>query len=491
MPVTFNSVPTTAAASKVYVEIEAVNRGGGTPLLQHRVLVIGQYNSGKSPTDGVPQLILNRADAWNRYGRGSMLAAMIERVQDSKGGVEVYALPLADDGDSGVAATGEFEVSGTASATGVLALYVAGRRVEVAVASGDSASDVGDAIESAINADLDLPVTASNSSGTVTLTARWAGEAGNQIDLDSNRLDSDEVPAGITLTVTAMSSGASNPAIDTALGNIGDTWFTEIACPYLDTTSIGALESWGDDRDDPSINRMISGFLGYTDTSSNFITALGSRNSKWSTYVPVHGSPTPAYEIAASAAGVFAAKQLANPGRPCKGEILPGVVADSGNDLLHSTRDTIVRTGGSWTRNLADGRVSVGDLVTTRTETDQGAATDDYRWTVTIGALQFMRNATEVTFEGSPFDQAVVIGNDNPPGPTYAVRPNTVKQVAVGLVDAWTALGLIADRDATVAGITAEINSNNAGRIDLLLPVVISDGLRIVAVKLEFAPITG
>jgi phage tail sheath gpL-like len=488
--ITFNSVPNNAAASQTFVEVENVNRGGGSPLIQHRVLVIGQYNSGKSPTDNEPQLILNKEDAWDRYGRGSLLAAQIERVFASGGGVQVYALPVADDGDA-TAASGSFAISGTATADGTLALYVAGRRVEVAVTDGDAATAVGDAIEAAINADLDLPVTASNSTGTVTLTARWAGEAGNQIDLDSNRRDDDAVPAGLTLSTTAMSSGATNPAIDTALGNLGDTWYTEIVCPYLDTTSIGALESAGDTRYAPGVKRFFAGFVGYTDTNGNLQTALGSRNSQWTTMVPVHGSPTPAYEIAASAAGVVAATQQSNPGRPAKNQILPGVVADDDNDLTYSTRDTTVKAGGSWTKNLPGGRVSIGDLVTTRTTAESGADTDDWRWTVTIGALQFMAYAAETTFTGSPFDQAVVIGDDNPPGPTYAIRPRTVVAYAISLVDDWTSRGLIADRDATVEGITANINSGNSGRIDLLLPVVIAEGLRVMAVKLEFAPVTG
>lgn len=488
--ITFNQVPNNAAASKVFVEHEAVNRGTGSPLIQHKVLVFGQYNTGKSPTDNEPQLILGKEDAWDRYGRGSMLAAMLERALASKSGIQVYAMPLAD-GGTAIKAEGDFTVTGTATESGVLAIYVAGRRIEVSVSDGDDATTVGDAIEAAINADLDLPAIASNATGTVTVTARWAGEAGNQIDLDDSRRDTDSVPAGLTLSITDMSGGTENPDLSTALDNLGDTWFTELAIPYLDTTSIGAVESAGVDRDDAGVNRPFAALYGYTDSVSDFQTALDSRNSEWTSYVNVHSSPTPAYEIAASAAGLVAAVQQVNPNRPVKNQVLPGVSAGDSNDLTYSTRDTLVKAGGSHTYNLEDGRVRIGDLVTTRTETDAGAATSYYRFTTHIGRDQFMRYAAEQIFLASPFDQAIVIGNENPPGPSYAIRPAALKAVAIGLVDDWSSKALIADRDATVAGITAEIDSNNAGRINLLIPAVTAEGLRIIATKIETAPITG
>ena len=54
---------------------------------------------------------------------------------------------------------------------------------------------------------------------------------------------------------------------------------------------------------------------------------------------------------------------------------------------------------------------------------------------------------------------------------------------------AWKDVSL--DAEPTAANISAEINSGNAGRIDLLIPDIPSAGLRILAAKLEWAFITG
>ena len=488
--ITFSQVPSNAAASGVFVEQEAVARQVSSPVLEHKLLIFGQYNSGKSPTDDVAQLILNKEDAWTRYGRGSLLAAMYEAAFAALGGiVPIYAMPLADDG-SAVVATGTVVVTGTATETGTLAIYVGGKRIAVAVTSGDDATTVGDSIAAAINADLDLPVTAANVTGTVTFTVRWGGAAGNQIRLEVNLADTDATPAGITVVVTDIGVavlGANDPDAAAAFAGLGDVWYTEIVYPYQGTTEILVMEASGTARADALVRRMFAGFIGYADTNANLLTALDSRNSEWTTYIPVHGSSTAAYVIGSAGAAVYAKTQQATAGRPSKGLVIPGVLAGLTNILTYGELDATVNAGGSTTRNLSDSRVVIVDLVTTRTETDLGADTTDWRFTVIIGNLQFKSNALEQTFLSPPFDQAVVLSDTDVGGPTFGIRPKTVKTYGIALVDDWIARGLSTERDTIVAGITSVINGSNPGRIDLLIPDTASAGLRIVAVKLEWA----
>ncbi|KKK47688.1 hypothetical protein LCGC14_3152640, partial [marine sediment metagenome] len=280
--------------------------------------------------------------------------------------------------------------------------------------------------------------------------------------------------------------GATNPVLDTALGSLGDTWYTDGTCPYLDAISLTAIKTSGDARIDPGVKRPITWFVGYTDTLANYITKLGTLNCEWITPVPIHGSSTPAFEIAAAETGDFASLQQATPGRPAKTRTIPGVLAGLTNILTYTDRDTVVKAGGSHTRNQEDGTVTIGDLVTTRTKTDGGADTTDWRFTIIIPNLQFKIYALENTFLASPFDQAIVLADGGGAGPTYTVRPSTVKTYAIALVDDWVARGLSTDRDTIVEGIIAVIDGANPGRINLLIPDVPSAGLRILAVKLEW-----
>jgi phage tail sheath gpL-like len=488
MSITFNTVPSNAAASAVYVEQEAVSRGTGSAVLDRKIFTLGQYNTGFSPTVNTPQLILSKSDAWTRYGRGSMLARMLELQLNESGGVPVYAVPLAD-GGAAVAATGTIVIVGTATAAGTLAVYVEGEEISVAVASGDTPTVIGDSIVSAINADLDLPVTAANVTGTVTFTVRWKGESGNQINLAVNLADADTTPAGITsVTVTDIGdvvAGATDPVLTTAFANMGDVWYTDVTCPYTSAASLTAMEAAGVVRDGPAINKMFAGFVGYTDTIANFLTALSSRNSEWTSYFPVPGSPTAAYMLAAGGTASFARYQQATPGRPQKNLKIPGAIA--GNEDMGAVADTIVSAGGSWTQNNSDGTVTLKDLCTTRTTEDGGAETEDWRFTVIIPNIQFKRNSIEQAFLTDPYDRAVVAPDNGGKGPTYVVRPKTVKTRAIGLVDDWIERGLSTSRADIVDNMIAEIDSANPGRINLLIPDIATAGLRIVAVKLEWA----
>lgn len=486
MAVGFTLTPSTAAASAVFVENQNVRRGVGADLT-HKVLLIGQYNSGSTPTDNEPQQLLSVADAQDRYGRGSMLAVMADAAFRSGAiGYEVYALPVADAG-AAVAASGDIAVTGTATAAGTLALTIAGVEVDVSVDVGDTATEVGDAIEAAINAKLDLPVTAANTTGTVAVTARFAGAAGNQISMDINRAAGDETPAGLTVTVDAnLSSGATNPTLTTALGNLGNTWYTEIVCPYIDDTSISAIETVGATRIGPEVKRPFIAFVGYTDTQANLLTALDDRNSEFTAYIPVHGSPSTAFEIGAAAAGWFARKQVSNVGRPVYGDTIPGIRSDDANDLTYSQRDTSVKAGGSYTLN-AGSSVLFGDVVSTRTETNAGVATTAYRFVSDyMPGLQLKINDLETTYGSAPFTQATVIDDDAPGGVPNAVRPKTAKSYAVQLVDRWVGLGITKNRDTVVDGIVSEINATNAGRIDVMIPDDFALGLRIMAALIEW-----
>lgn len=486
MSVGFNLTPASAAASAVFVEQQNVRRGVGAALT-HKVLLVGQYNSGSSPDDLEPRQLLSVADAQARYGRGSMLAVMADAAFRSGAiGYEVHALPVPD--ASSAESEEDIVVAGTATASGTLALTIAGVDIGIDVASGDTASQVGDKIEAAVTARPDLPVTANNAAGTVTIQAKFGGAAGDQIQLRLNRGAQDETPAGLTMTVpTNLDNGGSNPDLSSAFANLGDTWYTEIVCPYIDDTSISAFEQLGIDRMDPAVKRPFITFIGYTGSRSDLLTALDDRNSEFSSFIPVHGSPTTGWEIAASFTGMWARHHAgALVGRPVRTNRIPGVLAADANDLTYSVRDSGVKAGASYTVNQGSA-VFAGDTASTRTETDAGVATTAYRFVSDyIPGLQLKINDMETTYGSAPFVQATVIDDAAPGGVPNAVRPSTAKAYAIQLVDRWVNLGLSKNRDAIVEGIIAEIDAVNAGRINLMIPDDFALGLRIMAALIEW-----
>ncbi|EAM8330400.1 phage tail protein, partial [Salmonella enterica] len=87
---------------------------------------------------------------------------------------------------TGAAATVALTVTGEATETGTVNVYTGRTRVQAPVTSGDDAAAVAVSIKDAVNANPDLPFTATSEAGVVTLTARHKGLYGNEIPVTLN-----------------------------------------------------------------------------------------------------------------------------------------------------------------------------------------------------------------------------------------------------------------------------------------------------------------
>lgn len=487
---TFNLVSPNAAASAVFVEQEAVRRSVAAGVIPQKVLLLGQYNAGKTPTTSEPEKILNLAQARSRYGRGSMLARMAAKAFDTIGGVDLYAIAIEDD-DAAVASTGSIDVAGTATSAGVLYLYVAGDRVRVGVASGDNANTVAEAIRAALVAAADLPVEAAIDTAdlnTVELTAKWAGLSGNGITLAQSIQDgdADEAPDGITLTLNAMAGGAGDPEIAPALDSLGATWYTILANPYSGNDQYDAIRLRGDELADPVEKRPFGAITGYVGSYADYLTLLNSRNSQWFTIFPIPGSKTLPGEIAASVAGAVARSAQVNPERPFRTLELVGVRPAS-ESWDYGQRDDVVVAGGSTFTSDADGVVRIEDLVTTYTTDPDTTENDAWRFFETLTNVQTKIYNLDQLFKGAPFSRCVVVDDESTTNKAHAVRPKTAKAFLIQLVDQWILNAWSRERDAIVDGIFVEIDSSNAGRLNILVPDIIAAGGKIFAVKYEWA----
>jgi len=130
----------------------------------HQVLFVGQQTSG-SATSGDLQQNIQDDNSWDTlFGANSQLAGMIRDFRAINKATQIDAIGL-DDNGSGVAATGNVTFTGTATEDGELEIIVGSERnfsFTIAVSDTDTATDVGAALETALNANANLPVTAAN-----------------------------------------------------------------------------------------------------------------------------------------------------------------------------------------------------------------------------------------------------------------------------------------------------------------------------------------
>ena len=484
MPVGFDLVPANAAASGVFVEQRIKKVGVGGLVIPERVLVLGQYNTGKTPTVNVPVNFDNPDSVGQAYGRGSELHILAKAVSRAIGSVPVDFCPLTA---GTTAATGTLTITGPATGAGVISVYIGGDRVTCPVANGDSANTIATNLAAAINAQTDLMVTASAASAVVTLTSRNKGVAMNGITLalDINVGDLTQEPAGVSVAIVAMASGTGNPDPTTALAGLGATWYTHIVCPYSDSTTLTALKTAGDNRFDPGVKRQFVAYVGTAMTYAAFQTFLGTiPNSQWIAPLNVEGLYDYPGEMVAAFVGFAAASAQVNPERPCKNVTVQGCRSDPTKAWTYAQKNATVLAGGSTFTPFSDGSFAFSDVITAYTKNAQGAADSSYQQACTVHGNQAKSYSLENLFLGTPFDRATIVDDLAVTGKDYAISPKRAKGFLIGLIDGlWIAQGWSKNRDAIVASIIVEVDGNNPNRLNFQLQDSPAAALSIIAIR--------
>lgn len=488
MTISFNSIPSNLRVPFCAVEFDASQASQGPALLAYRGLLIGQKTSASTGTANALYRVTRADDLIALAGRGSMLHRMAIAWFASNQMTELWVLILADDG-AGVAATGTITVTGPATAAGTIALYLGGERVTVGVANSDSATTIATAIAAAINANLDLPVTASPSSAVVTITFRHKGVVGNSYDVRHSFRDGDALPAGVGLSIVALASGATNPVLTSGIAALGDTWFNVWAHPYTDATSLTAIEAELESRFGPM--RMIDG-LAITSAVGSFATlaTLGNtRNNGHSVIIAQPGtSPlTPPMEFAAEAAALVARYGADDPARPFQTLAFTHALAPAETAFFTlSERNLLLYDGIATARGVVGGGVQLDRVITTYKTNATGAADTAYLDATTLLTLMYLRFSWRVRVQ-SRYPRHKLANDGTRFGPGQAVvTPKLMKGEAVGWFAAMEELGLVENLEAFKASLVVERNASDPNRLDLLLPPDLINQLIVTAAKIQF-----
>lgn len=374
----FNDIPAQLRLPGAYIEFDS--RLAGNSAFQGKLLIIGQRLAVGERAALDLDRVTSAEQAERYFGRGSMLAEMLRASLSAEPYLETWAIALDDDG-AGVAAAGSLTVTGPATRAGTLSLYIAGYRIRVGVATGDTAEAIAQAIVDAIGEDDRLPVTAAVDGVTlskVNLTARWAGATGNDIDVRLSARGEDTVQ-GVTVAITAMAGGSGNPNLADAIANFGTEQWNWIACPYTDAANLDALTAELDDRWGPM--RQIGGraFSAYRGTHSETGTFGSALNSPHLSIMGTATAPSPTWIWAATNAAI-AGQALANdPARPLQTLELPGLLGPKQSQrYTDAERNLLLFDGIATYRVATDGTVLIERQITTYQETAAGVASDAY-----------------------------------------------------------------------------------------------------------------
>lgn len=489
MSISFNEIPVTLRTPGQFAEFDNSKAVRGLVLDMSRILVIGQKVTAGTATANVAVQCLSADQAVELAGRGSMLAEMVRALKNVNAHTDCWILPLADNG-AGVAATGTISTTGPATGAGTINLYIGGKRVQVGVASGDTAAEVATAIAAAIEADDDLLIGAAVDGGTdtqVNLTCIHKGEVGNGIDLRVNYHAGEKLPAGVGVTIVAMADGASNPALTTALTNLGDTQFHYVVNPYADATSLGALSDEFEDRWDGT--RQIEGLIfGSGRGNHAALTTLGgTRNSHVESLIGAYASPTPPHVWAAVYGGVAAFHLDIDPARPLQTLELKGVLPPAESvRFTREERNLLLYAGIATYLVTQDGRVLIERAVTTYQTNAYSLPDPSYLDVNTPATLAVLRRTLRARIaQRYPRHKLASDGTNFGPGQAI-VTPSILRGELIALAREWEQVGWVENLDEFKALLLVERDASDQNRVNALLPPDLVNQLRVFAAVVQF-----
>ncbi|MEM5371357.1 phage tail sheath subtilisin-like domain-containing protein [Paraburkholderia azotifigens] len=490
MTVPFANIPANNRVPLFYAEVDASQAGYFSQTV--RALLIGQKLSSGSGVSNVPQLVSRTDQAKDLFGVGSMLARMhaIYRQNDSVG--EVWCIAL-DDPGAGVAATGSFAITGTATKAGTANAYIGDDRVQAAVAVSDTAATVATALAAAINANPDLPVTAAASTGTVNLTAKHKGALGNDVLLQMNMLGAqggEVTPAGLTVTVTAMNGGTAAPSLTAAIAAMGDDEYDFIIHPYADTTNLDLFRTTMNDTTGRwAWNRQIYGHV-YSALRGTFAALQSAGMARNDQHATVAGMPTllpnPVWEYVAAYGARNAVFIAADPARPTQTGELTGITpAPASNRFIQTERQTLLSSGIA-TSYVAGGVVRIERAITTYQKNAWDQADPSYLDSETMHQLAtIIRRLRSVITTKYPRHKLADDGTSFGAGAAI-VTPSVIRGELAAEYAAMEEDGLVENAAAFAANLIVERNANDPNRLDVLFPPDLVNQLRVFAVLAQF-----
>lgn len=484
--IAFNEVPHDLRVPGVYIEFDG--RLAGRSVLDAKAVVIGQRLAAGTVAAGVlTRTSGDTASIDTLFGRGSMLAEAVKAAKKAAPWLEIWAVAL-DENPAGVKAVKKLAFTGTATEDATLNCYIGGYRVQISVASGDTAASVATALIAAVNAQTDQPMVASaGASGEVILTCRWKGETGSAIDVRTTYYDGDKMPAGLAAVVTQTTAGTGNPTITPALDALADDWFNWLSLPFTDSANMTLLEAELGSRFGPM--RSIGGraFMAYAGSLAASSSFGNGRNGRHVTCQGAGASPTPTWIWSSVYMAVAGMGLAIDPSRQLRGKVLTGVLPPAKADRWDDTqRNTLLFDGIATTTVSTSGEVMIEAEISMYQLNSGGVKDDAWLYINTAETLERIRLEQRHHFTQRYPNWKLADDNyDVPPGQPI-MQPKKAKMEMLVLYKGFMDKGWVQDYDSYKASLAAEVNPDNDNRLDIYDSPKLIKNMRVVAVHTEF-----
>ena len=489
MTISFNTIPSNTLVPLFYAEMD--NQAANTAQDSGASLLIGHANNGAEIVANSLVLMPSADYARQICGAGSQLARMVEayRQTDPFGELYVIAVPEA----TGAAATVTLTVTGEATESGTVNVYVGRTRVQAPVTNGDNVATIASSIKDAINAVPALPFTASSSAGVVTLTARHKGLCGNEIPVSLNYYGfggGEVLPAGVQIAVATGSAGTGAPVLTGAVAAMADEPFDYIGLPFNDTASVNTLVTEMNDTSGRwSYARQLYGHV-YTakiGTLSELVTAGDQFNQQHITLAGYEkDTQTPADELAASRTARAAVFIRNDPARPTQtGELVGMLPAPKGKRFTMTEQQTLLSHGVA-TAYVESGVLRIQRDVTTYRKNAYGVADNSYLDSETLHTSAYVLRKLKSVIT-SKYGRHKLASDGTRFGPGQAiVTPAVIKGELLATYRQLERAGIVENYELFKQYLVVERDASDPNRLNTLFPPDYVNQLRVFAVVNQF-----
>lgn len=495
MTVSFNTIPADTRVPLFYAEMD--NSAANTTSETGPSLLIGKVLSESDMAVNQLTLMPSADLAKKMAGRGSQLARMVAayRAVDPFGELWVIGVP-----DEGEAASGTITIAGESTAAGTVNLYIGTTRIQVTVATGDDGMTVASALMDAVNNSVDLPVIAeyiptsgSDTQGTLSLTAVNGGSGGNDIPVTLNyygTASGETTPAGLHITVGAMTGGAGDPDLTSAVAAMGDELFDYIGVPFSDAASLQTLAlEMNDNSGRWSYLRQLYGHVytakrGTLSELVEFGDTLNQQHITISGYEP--DIQTSVDELVAYRLARQAVFLRIDPARPTQTGELTGALPAPVGKRFTTTEQQSLLTHGIATAYTESGVLRIQRDITTYKENAYGVADNSYLDSETLHTSAYVLRQLKSVIT-SKYGRHKLANDGTRFGPGQAiVTPAVIKGEMNTVYRQMERDGIVENFDLFKAYLVVERNATNPNRMDVLFPPDYVNQLRVFALLNQF-----
>jgi len=483
--IVFDQIPGDWNVPGSYTEVQDVPAAGSLAAMPCRLLVVGQSNYAANIVTNNP----SPAQASSLYGTGSALAQVVADITAAAPGLSFDVIAVAPSSGA-TQSTGSFAVSGTATASGQVAVSVMGQRFAVPVAAGATAASVAQAIVTAMGgtglAPLDAATgcEASLNGSSVNLTTWEAGAIFNDIDLRVSALSSDQVP-GITITTSGMANGTGAPSVQSALNIVSTIWYTDIVCTLNDPANLSTLVAEAQRRYGAMVNRDSHVWFGFRGASSAYQTLSATLNCQYMSGLPAYNPRWAPWRAAAIFAAVSAQSLNADPARQLRTLVLTGLEGlgpDPVDLYSDSERSVLLGLGGSTFTLDANGTVYLERVVTTyQIDPLSGVATQKPQDVMVPKTVTRVRWEWD-TYIAQTYPRAKLADEGAPAaGSTGTVTVRTLAGSWSAQYTLYEAQGWLDDAGTYAAQAVFQRDATNRDRVNSQLPIMVMGSLIMLA----------